>query len=86
MYATIIVVFVNLFATVFYFLLLARVVMSWFADSANVLYAWLVNVTEPLLAPIRQLLPKQGPIDFAPLIAFVALRVLQMVVAAIFVV
>jgi uncharacterized protein YggT (Ycf19 family) len=35
-------------------------------------------VTEPVLAPIRRLLPRFNLIDLAPLGAFVALQVLQL--------
>ena len=39
-----------------------------------------VQVTEPLLAPIRRVLPSFGMIDFSPLVAILILTVLQRII------
>lgn len=82
----------SLFLTVLYVLLLARVLISWFRPryktSTN---GWFFSLeeltwraTEPLLAPIRRILPQSGMIDFAPLVLFFILQALQRVVLSIF--
>ena len=70
--------FIQLFAAVFNLLLLLRVVMSWVSPDpyANRFTQAIYNVTEPLLAPIRRLLPSLGGIDLSPLVAFVVLQLL----------
>jgi len=40
---------------------------------------WLWKLTEPVLAPIRRILPPFAGLDFSPLVAFLLLRVLQRV-------
>ena len=72
--------FINLFVTVFNFLILARVLMSWVnpAPSGGI-GGFLFDVTEPVLGPIRRVLPKAGMIDWSPLVAFLLLQVIAQV-------
>lgn len=66
---------------VYEIILLARVLMSWFRpDPYNPIVRFLYNVTEPVLAPIREALPSTGGIDFSPLVAFLLLFALQRVI------
>jgi YggT family protein len=43
---------------------------------------FLIRTTEPLLAPLRRMIPLVGMFDISPIIAFVILWVLQAVIAA----
>lgn len=55
-------------------LVLGRVVISWIDPTGRTaLGRFLVAATEPILAPVRRLLPKSGMIDFAPLIVLLVL-------------
>ena len=45
---------------------------------AGVLYA----MTEPLLAPIRRVLPAMGGLDFSPMVLLIAVRVLRGIVVS----
>ncbi len=73
--------FVNLFVTVFQILLLIRVVMSWITPNPTSWFGNLmVELTDPILAPIRKVLPKSQLIDFSPLVAFLLLQLLSQVV------
>jgi YggT family protein len=38
-------------------------------DPRNPIYSVIVQITEPILAPIRSILPRTGMIDFSPMIA-----------------
>lgn len=56
-----------------------RVIFSWIGFSPdNPIYSVVHEVTEPILAPIRQFMPRTGMIDLSPLIAgfllFIILR------------
>jgi YggT family protein len=58
-----------------------RVLFAWIQvpySSKVTRFAW--TITEPLLAPIRRVLPALGGLDFSPVIAFLLLRLLQQVV------
>jgi uncharacterized protein YggT (Ycf19 family) len=59
-----------------------RVIMSFFARPGNVFFGWLLSVTEPVLAPVRRVLPQTPGFDFAPLAAFFLLQGLQYLVHA----
>jgi len=74
--------FVDIFVSVFNILLIARVVSSYLLSPSNPLYAALINLTEPLLVPIRRVLPQSGMVDWAPLVAFFVLQGLQYAVHA----
>ena len=57
---------------------LAAVVMSWVqVDWRNPLARIVYNLTEPVLAPIRRLLPVMGGMDFSPMVVLFALRALR---------
>jgi len=72
--------FVDLFVLVFNVILIARVVMSYFVNQANGFYLMTVNLTEPLLVPVRRLLPQTPGLDLAPLVTFFLLQGLQYLV------
>jgi YggT family protein len=58
-------------------LILGRVLISWFDPAGRTqLGTFLVNATEPILAPIRRALPRTGMVDFSPLIVLIVLSVL----------
>lgn len=66
---------------IYQFVLLARVLISWFPDidRSNPLVQFLFDITEPVLRPVRQMLPQTGMMDFSPLVVFLGIYVLMMV-------
>lgn len=67
-------------ANVYAMILLARVIVSWLPiDPDNTVVRLLDQLTEPVLAPIRSVLPSFGGIDFSPLVALLLLSLLQRV-------
>jgi YggT family protein len=61
---------------------LGRVLISWVDPMArNTVSRYVVVLTEPMLAPIRRVLPQTGMFDFAPLILMLGLGVLLRVVS-----
>jgi YggT family protein len=64
---------------IFRFILLARVLLSWFPDidRNNSIVQFIFDVTEPVLRPIRDLLPPTSGIDFSPLLVFLAISILM---------
>lgn len=77
-----------LFSMVFkviYFLLVIRIIVSWFqvnpfSEPISLLY----RVTEPILLPLRKLPLQVGMIDFSPIVAFILLSFLDHFVVGIF--
>lgn len=69
--------FIQLLGFVLWFLLIARVVTSWITPTGGGgVVAFIYQVTEPILAPIRRLIPATGGIDWSPLVAMLLLGVL----------
>lgn len=64
---------------IFQLILLARVLMSWFPnlDYSNPIVRFLYDVTEPILKPVRDLLPQTGMVDFSPLVVFLGITVVM---------
>ena len=67
--------------TVYYIVLFARVILSWFplqpgtamASIASIVY----QLTEPVMGPVRRVIPTVGMIDISPIVVFFGLRILQ---------
>ena len=61
---------VSILLTIMYWLILIRALLSWVSpDPFNPLVQFLMRTTEPILEPIRRLLPPL-PLDISPIIAF----------------
>jgi YggT family protein len=64
---------------------IAAALITWVSpDPRNPIVMFLRQVTEPVLAPIRRLLPpwKTGGLDFSPLIVIIAIQFVERVVFA----
>ena len=65
-------------------ILLARIILSWFPITPGTglasVFSVLYNVTEPVLGPMRRLIPPLGMFDLSPIIVFIVLQVLLGVV------
>jgi YggT family protein len=64
-------------------LIVVRVVMSWVASpvSRNPFVQFVRGVTDPILEPIRSILPRTGPFDFAPMVALFLIYLVQQMIA-----
>jgi len=54
-----------------------RVVLSYLMRPGTKVMDILAGMTEPMLGPVRQLLPKSPGLDFAPLVTLLLLQGLQ---------
>ena len=54
----------------------ARVILSWVSPRPNALTTILDKITEPILAPLRRIIPRTGMFDFTPLVAIILLQVI----------
>jgi len=58
-----------------------RIVFSWgMVSHSNRLMRFLVNVTEPLLGPLRRIIPPLGVMDISPIFAFLIIWLFQMAI------
>jgi YggT family protein len=57
------------------------VILSWVAQGSHNPAAELINqICDPLLAPIRRILPSLGGLDLSPIVAFLVLNLINMLV------
>ena len=66
---------------IFFFALIISVILSWIAPGSHNPGAQLTQqICEPLLAPIRNLLPNLGGLDISPIFAFITINLLERLV------
>jgi YggT family protein len=70
-------VIISILLTIMYWLILVRALISWVnPDPFNPIVQFLMRVTEPVLEPVRRLLPPL-PLDVSPIIVFFIIIFLQ---------
>ncbi len=73
--------FVSLLFQIMTLAILARVLLSWFPMAqGNRLAAIVYDITEPVLGPIRKLVPPMGMLDLSPFIAMIVLQVVGSII------
>jgi YggT family protein len=79
--------FVHVFVLVYTLVILAYILTSWlrlpYSTWLNRIQRFLYDVSEPYLRLFRRVLPSTGPLDFSPMLAIIALVVLDRVVTLI---
>lgn len=63
--------------TLLFWVLIIRAILSWVSQGSNPIEVVLHQLTEPLLAPIRRIIPPIGGLDLSVLFAIVGLQFLQ---------
>jgi YggT family protein len=70
------------FLSVYALLIFARIIFSWgMVSYANRVMRFLVNATEPLLGPLRRIIPPLGFMDISPIVAFLIIWLFQRAIA-----
>ncbi len=76
--------FVDVFFTLLNLAILARVLLSWVRVSPyHPAVELLHRITEPILAPLRRVIPSIGMVDISPIIAMLLLQIIQQVLVAV---
>ncbi len=72
--------FINILFYALWVAILGRVIISWLNLSPyNPIVVALYQITEPILAPIRRVLPRMGMIDLSPMVALIIMMIVQRV-------
>ncbi|MDF1483707.1 YggT family protein [Ramlibacter sp. H39-3-26] len=64
-------------------LIIVHAVLSWVPNAASPMQYLLALLVEPVVRPVRRVVPAIGGIDLSPLVAIVALQILNIALAAI---
>lgn len=65
-----------------YWLIFARIILSFLVsfvriDQHNPIFRFINEITEPIMAPFRKLIPPIGGMDFSPIVVFLVLNLLE---------
>jgi YggT family protein len=69
--------------TVYWFILLARIILSWVTMAGSVpeglrpITRVIYDLTEPVLGLFRRIIPPLGPLDISPIFVFIILGFIQ---------
>jgi len=65
--------------------ILARVLLSWIPmDRNSRVIQILYEITEPIMGPIRRVMPNLGGLDISPMIALILVQVIERVLISLF--
>ncbi len=71
----------NAFLYILIIAMVARALLSWFPISRNNPFIRLVHqITDPLVEPVRRVMPRTGMIDLSPMVVVVVLWLMILVV------
>jgi YggT family protein len=69
---------VGLLVNIYFFALLAMIILSWVAPGgSHPALLLLYQITEPVMAPFRKVLPPMGGLDLSPILVFIVINVVQ---------
>ena len=76
--------FVSILFNILSVAILARVVLSWFnVNPFHPVISVLDQITEPILSPLRRVIPPMGMIDITPIVALLLLQFLERILLAV---
>jgi YggT family protein len=73
---TVIFIIYNL-AALLILLVIVYVILSYVMDRYHPVRRWVDSIVEPMLMPIRRVVPLVGMLDFSPLILIILIRILS---------
>ena len=75
---------IDILFTLFELAILARVLLSWFrVNPYHPAVAFLYQITEPILKPLRNVIPPLGMIDISPIVALILMDIVRQIVRAV---
>jgi YggT family protein len=76
--------FVDILFTLLELAILARVLLSWFRlDPYHPVVNFVYQITEPILRPLRNIIPPLGMIDISPIVALILMGIIRQIIQAI---
>ncbi len=70
--------FIRILFFILQFAIIVRALMSWFNPSPdNPIVRLVYEITEPVLAPLRRIIPKLGMVDITPIVAILLMNVIE---------
>ena len=77
--------FIDILCQVLFWAIIIRAILSWFPIRPdNPLLIILHHITEPILSPLRRIIPRIGPLDITPIVAIFLLWLIRQLLYALF--
>jgi len=67
-----------------FWILILRAILSWVSQGNNPIEMVMYQLTEPLLAPVRRVLPAMGGLDLSVLVVIIALQFIRLLMGDVF--
>lgn len=83
MLISILITVVQALGSILLLIVLASVLLSYFLPPYHTIRVFLDRIVNPLLVPIRRVVPPLGMIDFSPVVLMILIQVLESVLVAI---
>ena len=73
--------FIQILCHIIVLLVIVRAIVSWFpVNPGERFVAFIYRVTEPILSPVRRIIPRTGPVDLSPLFVVIILELIASLV------
>jgi YggT family protein len=79
----ILILFINAISQLLVLLVIVSVILSYFMDPYHPVRRSIDSVVEPMLAPIRRVVPLLGMIDFSPLVLIILIQLLARILISV---
>lgn len=75
-----VILFINALSQLLVLLIIVSVILSYFMDPYHPVRSWINSVVEPMLAPIRRVIPSVAGLDFSPIVLIILIQVIANVI------
>lgn len=72
-----VILFINALSQLLVLLIIVSVILSYFMDPYHPVRSWINSVVEPMLAPIRRVIPSVAGLDFSPIVLIILIQILS---------
>lgn len=72
--------FINILYYAIVILIFARIILSFVRIGSYQLHETVFRLTEPFLAPVRNILPPMGGFDFSPMVVLIGVDILRRII------
>ncbi len=76
----ILILFINALSQLLVLLVIVAVILSYFMDPYHPVRRSIDGVVEPMLAPIRRVVPSLGGLDFSPLVLIILIQLISTII------
>lgn len=73
----VVIIFILLLRNILELLVIVSVILSYVMDPYHPVRRWVDSIVEPMLMPIRRVVPLVGMLDFSPIVLLILIRIIS---------